>query len=137
MNRGQIEAWGQRSQLGWLAARLDGYTVQFNKLSMVDQNGKANIVPDGSGVVWGVLFELFEEVFQRLAGFEYGYSRKTIEVTCVEFPARFSAETFLAKSDGLDLLPISHYLQIILDGAREHELPADYQAQLAGACTAG
>ena len=50
MNRRQIEAWGQRSQLGWLAARLDGYTVQFNKLSMVDQNGKANIAPDGSGV---------------------------------------------------------------------------------------
>jgi hypothetical protein len=88
-------------------------------------------------VVWEVLFELFEAEFQRLAGFEGGYSRKTVEVACVEFPTRFSAETFLAKSDGLDLLPTSHYLQIILDGACEHELPPDYQAQLADACTAG
>ena len=60
MNRRQIEARGQRSQLRWLAARLDSYTVQFNKLSMVDQSGKANIAPDGSEVVWGVFFELFE-----------------------------------------------------------------------------
>ena len=29
------------------------------------------------------------------------------------------------------------YLQIILDGAREHELPADYQSQLAGTRSAG
>lgn len=31
----------------------------------------------------------------------------------------------------------SQYLQIILDGACEHELPADYQAQLAGTRSAG
>ncbi len=33
---------------------------------------------------------------------------------------------------GSGLLPASPYLQVILDGAREHELPADYQVQLAG-----
>ena len=59
--------------------------------------GKANIVPDGSGVVWGVLFELSEEEFQRLAHFEGGYSRKTIEVACVEPVARLRAETFVAR----------------------------------------
>jgi hypothetical protein len=31
----------------------------------------------------------------------------------------------------------SQYLRVILDGAREHELPADYQAQLAGTRTSG
>jgi hypothetical protein len=31
----------------------------------------------------------------------------------------------------------SQYLQIILDGTREHELPVDYQAQLAGTRTSG
>ena len=101
----------------------------------MDQSGKANIVPDGSGVVWGVLFELSEEEFLRLARFEGGYSRKTIEVACLKPPARFSAETFVAKPDGLDLLPTSQYLQIILDGAREHDLPSGYQGQLAGTPT--
>ncbi len=137
MNRRQIEARAQRTQLRWMMARLDGYVVQFNKRSTVDQSGKANIVPDGSGVVWGVIFELSEGEFQRLARFEGGYSRKTIEVACVEPTARFSAETFVAKPEGSDLLPTSQYLQIILDGAREHELSADYQAQLASIRTAG
>ena len=84
MNRRQIEARVQRTQLRWMVARLDGYAVQFNKRSTVDQSGKANIVPDGSGVVWGVLFELSEEEFQRLARFEVGYSRKTIEAAASE-----------------------------------------------------
>jgi hypothetical protein len=57
MNRRQIEARVQRTQLRWMVARLDGHAVQ--------------------------------------------------------------------------------YLQIILDGAREHELPGDYQAQLVGTQTAG
>jgi hypothetical protein len=137
MHRRQIEARVQRTLLRWMVARLDGYALQFNKRSMMDQSGKANIVPDGSGVVWGVLFELSEEEVQRLACFEGGYSRKTIEVACVEPMARFRAETFVAKPDGSDLLPASQYLQIILDGAHEHELPADDQAQLAGTRTAG
>jgi hypothetical protein len=132
MNRRQIEARVQRTQLRWMAARLDGYALQFNKRSTVDQSGKANIVPDGSGVVWGLLFELSEEEFQRLARFEGGYSRQTIEGACIEPPAWFRAETFVAQPDGSGLLPASQYLQLILDGAREHDLPADYQAQLAG-----
>jgi len=137
MNRRQIEARVQRTLLRWMVARLDGYALRFNKLSTVNQSGKANIVPDESDVVWGVLFELSEEEFQRLARFEAGYSRKTIEVACGEPAARFSAETFVAKPDGSELLPTSQYLQIILDGAREHELQTDYQAQLAGTRTAG
>lgn len=86
MNRRQVEVRVQRAQLRWMAARLDGYALQFNKRSRVDQSGKANIVPDGSGVVWGVLFELSEEEFQRLARFEGGYSRQTIEIACIEPP---------------------------------------------------
>jgi len=42
--------------------------------------------------------------------------------------ARISAETFVATRDGLGLLPTSQYLQIILDGAREHELPSNFHA---------
>jgi hypothetical protein len=137
MNRQQIETRVQRAQLRWMVARLDGYALQFNKRSMVDQSGKANIVPDGSGVVWGILFELSEEEFQRLARFEGGYSRKTIEAASLEPTASLSAETFVAKPDGSDLLPTSQYLQMILEGAREHELPVDYQAQLAGTQTLG
>jgi len=137
MNHRQIEGRVQRAQLRWMGARLDGYALQFNKRSTVDQSGEANIVPNRSGVVWGVLFELSKEKFQRLAHFEAGYPRKTIEVACVEPTARFRAETFVAKPDGLGLPPASQYLRVILDGDREHELPADYQAQLAGTRTSG
>ena len=41
MNRRHIEARVQRTYLCWMVARLDGYAVQFNKRSMLDQSGKA------------------------------------------------------------------------------------------------
>jgi hypothetical protein len=137
MNRRQIEVRVQRTQLRWMAAGLDGYALQFNKRSTVDQNGKANNRSRWEWWAWGVLFELSEEEFLRLARFGGGYLRQTIEVASVKPTARFSAETFAAKPDGSGLLPASQYLQIILAGAREHALPGDYQAQLAGARAAG
>lgn len=51
MNRRHIEVRVQRTHLRWMVARLDGYALQFNKRSTVDQSGKAKIAPDGSGVV--------------------------------------------------------------------------------------
>jgi hypothetical protein len=53
MNRRHIEAWVQRTLLHCMVARLDGYALQFNKRSTVDQSGKATIVPDGNVVAWG------------------------------------------------------------------------------------
>jgi hypothetical protein len=114
-----------------MVARLDAYTIRFDKRSIVDLSGKANIVPDVDSIVWGVLFDLSEDEIERLARFESGYSRRTLPVVAGEAAGELKAETFVARTDQPDLLPTRTYLQTILEGAREHELPEDYCEQLA------
>jgi hypothetical protein len=41
-----------------MEARLDGYALQFNKRSMVDQSGNANIVSDGIALCGVMVHEL-------------------------------------------------------------------------------
>ncbi|MGH7230094.1 MAG: gamma-glutamylcyclotransferase family protein [Nitrospiraceae bacterium] len=136
MNRQQLEQRVKRTSIRWMAARLDAYVIRFNKRSTVDLSGKANIVPDVEGIVWGVIFDLSEDEIERLARFEGGYSRKTLAVVAGEAAEELQAETFVAKADEPDLLPTSTYLRVIIEGAREHELPADYRERLARTKTA-
>jgi hypothetical protein len=49
MNRQPIEALESRTRLRWMVAQLDGYALQFNKRSTVDQSGKA-LVKNSDGV---------------------------------------------------------------------------------------
>ena len=84
MHRRHIEARAQRTLLRWMVTRLDGYALQFNERSRVDQSGKAKIVPDVSGVGGGGFFELSKGEFPRLVWFEGGYSRQTSEVEASE-----------------------------------------------------
>lgn len=131
MNRRQMEQRLQRVGLRWMIGTLDGYRLRFNKKSGVDQSGKANIVPHKGESVWGVVFELSKEEIERLADFEQGYAQKTVEVNCPGQKAQLSVQTFIADASGADLLPTSAYLHSIIEGAREHGLPAEYCAQLA------
>ena len=105
--------------------------LRFNKKSGVDQSGKANIVPDKRGTVWGVVFELSKEEIERLADFEHGYTQKTVEVDYPRYKEQLSVQTFIADANGADMLPTSAYLHIIVEGAREHGLPAEYCERLA------
>lgn len=113
-----------------LRARLQGYRVEFNKRGR-DGTGKANVVSDEASVVWGVVYECSPtelDMLDRYEGVDSGnYVRKAVVVhlengeqmdaiTCV------AGERFIADS----LRPSAEYLQIILDGAREHGLPGWY-----------
>lgn len=122
----QLEERVHRVGLKWNVGVLENYSLQFNKKSSIDQSGKANIVPNGSGKVWGVLFDLSEDELERLSNFEKGYRQQTVDVIVTTPPERLKALTFLASAGTPQLNPTRSYLQRIIDGALEHGLPSFY-----------
>jgi len=135
MNRQQIERRVHRTGLRWMTGRLDSYTLCFNKESTLDHSGKANIVPDEQGTVWGVVFEVHEEELERLRAFEGGYKKKKVEVVTPGQTEKLSAEAFVTDAGKPDRLPTSSYLQTILEGACQHWLPMEYCQRLANVKT--
>jgi gamma-glutamylcyclotransferase (GGCT)/AIG2-like uncharacterized protein YtfP len=111
-------------------AWLDGYRLAFNKKGL-DGTGRANIVPDPAGTVWGVVYLTTPEDLSKMDQYEGvpsgHYQRKTVRVR-FEDGVELDAVTYVASSAFVDnsLRPSYDYLQAILKGAREHKLPEDY-----------
>jgi gamma-glutamylcyclotransferase len=126
MNRTQM-----RSRAGDIAedrpARLMNYELVFNK-KVRGGTAAANIRPAPGGVVYGVLYKISESSYRNLDRFEGApvhYRRIQIEVLDAKSRA-VSAEAYIATKVEKGLHPAPHYLKTILDGAAEHNLPADY-----------
>ena len=92
MNSDRLKQRIKRRNVEWKIGWLRGYTSKFNKLAS-DGSGYANIEPEASGIVYGVLYLLSEEELQELdecEGVPEHYVRKTVEVetqdgkVCVE-----------------------------------------------------
>jgi|SRR5579875_1223196 cation transport regulator ChaC len=119
-------------------ARLDNYEVVFNKKAR-GGTATANIRPAQGKTVYGVLYRLTEaglRALDRFEGVPEHYRR--IEVTVVdEEGRRIPAQTYIATRVEKGLKPANHYLQIILQGAEEHKLPAEYIETLKQAADCG
>ncbi len=105
---------------------LKGYRLSFNKPrhAGASQEGQANIVPDPGGVVEGVLYQLSYEAIEFLDKTEVGYVRK--EVTVTVDSKELMAQTYIAESTREGLRPEKEYLDLVLEGARAHQLSAAY-----------
>jgi len=111
-------------------ARVDGYKLDFNHFSKRWQGAAATIIEAPGDHLWGVLWELDHEHLATLDRQE-GVHRnvyKRIHIP-VELP---SGETVMAVSYQLvdtkdDLrLPSGVYKDVIIQGAREHNMPDQY-----------
>jgi gamma-glutamylcyclotransferase (GGCT)/AIG2-like uncharacterized protein YtfP len=118
-------------------ARLDGYRIAFNKRGS-DETGKANIIPDASRVVWGVVYLCNPTALNEMdkhEGVRGGhYYRKNVRVECdsgelLEAVTYVAGEAFLQSS----LARKPDYLQMIIHGARTHGLPQHYIHEIEGA----
>src|SRR5437764_9659998 len=98
MNRQQIEHRVQRTGLRWMSGGLNGYTLHFNKKSARDHSGKANIVPDEKGEVWGIVFELHEEEVERLRTWEGGYKQAPVVIVIPGKSDKLRVVAFIANS---------------------------------------
>jgi gamma-glutamyl-gamma-aminobutyrate hydrolase PuuD len=109
-------------------ARLLGHSLGFDKCGR-DGSTKANLIADDGESVWGALYQIDAAHWEGLDGYERGYARSAVEV---EKPggARVTAQTYRAVGPTADGPIFDWYLRLIVEGAREHGLPAAYLENL-------
>jgi hypothetical protein len=117
------------------SGRLDGYRICFNLPVGPGERGVANIEQEDGASIHGVLHLLTRAELDRLdrtEGVHVGaYQRIPVEVA-VGDGTRVTAITYRSSLTTTGRKPSARYLQLLLDGAREHELPDEYIRFLAG-----
>ncbi|WBU54329.1 gamma-glutamylcyclotransferase family protein [Paracoccus sp. SCSIO 75233] len=113
------------------AAFADGYDVALDKIGR-DGSGKATLTPGGAGA-HGVAFELDDAdlpLLDVIEGVGQGYDRRVVPIRCDGDQS--GAFTYIAPERFRDagLPPFDWYLALIVAGAREHGLPAEWIARL-------
>lgn len=130
MNRAQM-----RSRAGQIfeeqPVRLENYEMLFNKKAR-GGSATANIRPAPGRTVFGVLYNIPETAFRNLDRFEgVPEHYRRIEVNVTDGAGRkIAAQAYIATKVEKGLRPAPHYLQVILDGAGEHGLPAEYIGEI-------
>lgn len=110
------------------SARIDGRRLSLAKHGR-DGSGKATLVRAAGAIVWGVVYEIDAGDWPRLDAFERGYTRMRVRVAS-ERERILAATTYVAPETAPDPTPFGWYKQLMVDGAREHGLPAAYVTEL-------
>jgi gamma-glutamylcyclotransferase len=111
--------------------KLENYEIVFNRRAR-GGSATANIRQAPGKAVYGVLYRIAETAFRTLDRFQGAPEHyRRIEVSVTDSAGnRVPAQVFIATKVDKGLRPAPHYLQAILQGAEEHQLPADYVAEL-------
>jgi len=114
-------------------ARLEGHSLRFHK-RCTDRSGKADAVEtdNPADIVWGVVFEIDsceKPNLDSAEGLGRGYRTRTVRVVDENHIGHY-VSLYYADQDSIDanLIPYSWYKRFVLEGARQHGLPADYIA---------
>lgn len=123
------------SPLGRVA--VAGFELRWHKRS-TDGSGKCDIYPvtSQSALIHGVLYQIDASelgALDKAEGRGKGYER--IEVSVVVDGSQRSVITYQATEIDDSLRPYSWYHALVVAGAREHGLLADYVAQLEAVIT--
>jgi cation transport regulator ChaC len=111
-------------------AVLRGHQLRFHKHSHVDNSAKCDAFKTGDpdDVTHGILFQFAADEQANLDRCEgEGYKITQVEVE-IEDGRRVQALTYLAIQIAPSLRPYPWYKRHVLEGAREHALPAEYIA---------
>jgi len=112
-------------------ASLPNFEVRFNKKVRGGTAG-ANIQPSPGNTVHGVLYKIEEGAMRSLDRYEGvpdHYRRIEVQVTPEGGPP-VPAQIYIASKVEKGLRPSAPYLQAMLDGAGEHNLPASYIGEI-------
>jgi hypothetical protein len=122
-------------------AKIMGYRLCFHNRGHEDPSGKCNIVPvkDPTSEVFGVLYDIPPRdryLLDKSEGLGFGNQEITLKVfgvrphgNAIEFPQTgIFAFTYIAHKDNVfeDLVPFSWYKEMVVSGAKEHQLPPEY-----------
>ncbi|SRR5437660_4519809 len=131
MCSGRFRAYAVSPEGEGRAALLLAYRLVFNKRSQ-DGSGKANVEPHEPSHVWGVLYTIPDtdlETLDRREGAGYRRVRMPVRMNDADI---MNAWVYLASEPSNDaaLRPYTWYKRFLVEGAREHSLPAQYIATL-------
>ncbi len=127
-------------------AKIMGYKLAFHNRSTQDTSGKCNLVPlqDAKSEVYGVLYEIPSDeryLLDKDQSLGLGNQEVTLKVfphAHVAFPKEgVFAFTYIAHKDNIfeDLVPFSWYKELVIKGAKEHQLPGEYIHRLEQICS--
>lgn len=137
-------AYGSNMSLSRLGARcpsavrlgtyyLVGHQLRYHKAS-ADGSGKCDAFYTGesSHVIYGALFDLSEQdkvTLDKIEGLGQGYNQKRVDVINDEGEL-VQAITYYATDINTELKPYSWYLNHVIIGANESELPESYRMKI-------
>lgn len=113
--------------LEWRPGRIAGYRLRFNLEGR--PKGKAapaNICPDPTAEVWGVLYRITRRGLVHLDSTEGvpGRRYRHLWTQAEDIDGRsLPAVTYIAEGNPADGNPSARYLRLLRDGARAHALP--------------
>lgn len=110
-------------------AELRGYELRWHKRSTKDHSGKCDIVAsDVSGAVtFGVLYEISNDeraALDREEGLNKGYN--AIEPNVFFGGSPLPARSYQASITDPTLRPYTWYRDLVIAGAKQHDLPMSY-----------
>ncbi|CAD6190198.1 unnamed protein product [Caenorhabditis auriculariae] len=108
---------------------LNGYELAFIDFSTRWQGALATIIDKNDGEVWGCIWRIPLEYAESLDKQETGYNR--LNVTIKTSDGDVECRTY-QYSDPMPVFnpPSPHYKLVIVEGAKEHELPEEYIKRL-------
>jgi len=109
-------------------ARAHGWRLSLGKRGR-DGSGKATLIAEPESFVWGVVYAIDPHDWRRLDRYERGYTRVAV-LLASEREQHIAAITYVAPETAPDPTAFGWYKRLIVDGAREHGLPAAYIAEL-------
>lgn len=115
--------------------RLDGFELRFDLAVGEGERGVANLAAQAGAHVWGVLWRISQDGashLDRSEGVHRGfYHRLSVEVTTPD-GALLPAFTYQSPHGRLGRKPSPRYLGLLIAGAHQHGLPADWISRLQG-----
>ncbi len=108
-------------------ARLAGYRIEFNVASREWAGGAVNAIPDPDGTIWGVLWEIPDEAFERFDTFQGSDSSLSVrEDVQVEGPdGTAQALTFRVASQSAYVRPTEAYMRHLQKAISTQGLPEE------------
>jgi hypothetical protein len=118
-----------------LPARLAGWQLVLDKPPLLPMGqGMANVVETPGAEVLGVAYAITADDLAHVDLTEgvliENYRRVAVEVVALVGGAPFEAWTLTSERRGVGLLPSERYMALLIDGAEQHGLPAEYVAWL-------
>jgi len=123
-----------------IARTVEPFELVFTVWSKTNACAAANIVPSQTGrSIYGVVYDIPDFLLSRdsakdhnrksldaIEGEGTNYVRKTIELVKTD-GSKLSAITYVVKDRKTDLKTSLSYVQHILDGLKEHDIPEEYR----------